>query len=507
MLRTLLIILALNMSLAQADAFRFHMLAEPHTLDPQSTAANSGNYIFQNIYRGLYRYHSQRGLILGGAKKCTRAHLRLTCLLNPNHHWSNGEPIVAGDYVRTFRRLIDPSKRSTQAELILSLKNARAIVRGEQKSEALGVLAVSDTVVRFDFDEEDAEFEFKLTNTAMAPWPVSGLREREAGAEMVTSGPYQIKEWRLGHWIKLVANPHFGLPASAHLPDVEAVVVEDDSTALRLYEAGKLNFLRRLTTFEVPRFKKSPELKQIQAARFDYIGFGPELLSQPALREALTKGVEYPEFLKMVGTISTPGCPSLPSRLLDRQPCYKFAPDQAKKLATAKAMDRKLEMYFSALGGEDISRISEWYQAQWKKSLGLTIELHPQEQIVYLSHLRKSPPALFRKGVSLDRPTCLAAAEIFTKGHPENYIQFNEPEYDRLVHHLSLQTTVAARKIACRRALEFLMNSHRLIPQGEYYFSILAKPTFQGWDLNELNQLDLTDLTEVGSKSSPTSGL
>ena len=50
------------------------------------------------------------------------------------------------------------------------------------------------------------------------------------------------------------------------------------------------------------------------------------------------------------------------------------------------------------------------------------------------------------------------------------------------------------RILLCRRAIERLLNSNRLIPLGEMYFTIMASPAFTGWDLNELNQLDLSEL-------------
>ncbi len=65
-----------------------------------------------------------------------------------------------------------------------------------------------------------------------------------------------------------------------------------------------------------------------------------------------------------------------------------------------------------------------------KKNLGWTVELRGQEQAVYLARLRDKPPDVFRKGVSLDRPTCLAALEVFLKGNPENYIALDDPKYE-----------------------------------------------------------------------------
>src|SRR6185503_14701153 len=97
-MRHLILLIVLSIQ-ASAEPFRFHLLTEPHTLNPQSTASMSGNYLYQNIYRGLFRYHSQKGLVKEGAKDCRRSGLKLTCTLNSAHRWSDGSKIKASDYV------------------------------------------------------------------------------------------------------------------------------------------------------------------------------------------------------------------------------------------------------------------------------------------------------------------------------------------------------------------------------------------------------------------------
>jgi oligopeptide transport system substrate-binding protein len=153
-----------------------------------------------------------------------------------------------------------------------------------------------------------------------------------------------------------------------------------------------------------------------------------------------------------------------------------------------------LEMQFSQMGGDDIARAAEWFQGQWKKNAGLKVELRSQEQTVYLRSLRVHPPAIFRKGVNLDRPTCTAALEIFIKDNPENFIHLNDPELEKRLKHLTKASKGRARKRACREAVDYLMSLNRLIPLGEMYFTLLAKKSYTGWTLNELNQLDLSQL-------------
>ena len=42
--------------------------------------------------------------------------------------------------------------------------------------------------------------------------------------------------------------------------------------------------------------------------------------------------------------------------------------------------------------------------------------------------------------------------------------------------------------------MDFLMKNYFLIPLGAIHFSMLAKPEFTGWKLNQMNQLDLSNL-------------
>lgn len=472
--------------IASAEPFRFHLFAEPHSLDPQTAASSSGNYLMHNIFRGLYRIDARAGLVLEGAEKCTRAPALLRCTLRA-WKWSTGETVTAADYVRSFRRLADPENKSTQSEILRTVKNWREVWSGALKPDQLGVEAEDAHTLVIRFAEEDPEFEYKLAQSALSPEPPRGIPARESARSLSANGPYKIAEWKKGSRVRLIANPEYpgGNPKR---PNVEALFVEEDSTALTLFESGKLSFNRRVVASEIPRFRKHPGFHQFPMARFDYVGFGPELANEVKIREALAQGVEFKDFLRIFDTRSQPGCPSLPARLLERVECLDF---KAVKMTGV----RKLEFQFSKMGGDDIARAAEWFQGQWKKHAGLQVELQGQEQGVYLSGLRLKPPAIFRKGVSLDRPTCLAAVEIFTKGHPENFIRLDDPEYEARVLDLKRAKSETAKKKACTAAVSRLLKTWRLIPLGEMHFTVLADPKFKGWGLNELNQLDLSHLT------------
>jgi len=284
---------------AQTRPFRLHLLTEPSTLDPQAVSTSSGSYFHQSLYRGIYRFDANEGLKPDGAKACRQTQQNgdervWDCELEADK-WSDGSPIEAKDYVRSFRRLIDPKNASPQADLIFLLKNARRIWQGQAQVESLGIQAVSRRHLRFVIlrSEDDGEFLYRLIQPALSPQPPGGYPPRERARELKTNGPYSIQSWQKGVRVSLKPNPH-ARRAHERRPNVEALFIEEDSTAQRLFDAGKLDLLRRVVTSEIPRYKNHPGFFRRAMARFDYVGFSPKLDAR--VRKALVESPIYNQF-------------------------------------------------------------------------------------------------------------------------------------------------------------------------------------------------------------------
>lgn len=310
----------------------------------------------------------------------------------------------------------------------------------------------------------------------------------------MVNGPYRVAEWGNRGRIRLEANPHY--PDAQKRPAVEVLLVDDDTTALRLYETGHLNLLRRLPSILIDKYRSRADFFQVPLARFDYLGFGPALKDKPELRRALTLALDYDKLKELYHALGRPGCPSLPIHYMKRPPCYPFDQDEARALAANhRYPPLSLSVIgFSKMGGDDIQRGMEWLQGQWSQNLDWNFQLDGREQGMYLHQLQVTPAMVFRKGVSLDRPTCLAALENFTSQHRENYLKYHNPAFDLLVERLRLETQAHRRQDICQQAVETLMADHIMVPLGEIHFSMLQDQNFKGWEINELNQLDLTQL-------------
>ena len=59
--------------------------------------------------------------------------------LRPEARWSNGDRVVAADFLAALRRLVDPATASQYAQVIDVVANAHAIIAGKEPVASLGV--------------------------------------------------------------------------------------------------------------------------------------------------------------------------------------------------------------------------------------------------------------------------------------------------------------------------------------------------------------------------------
>ncbi|WP_413584101.1 peptide ABC transporter substrate-binding protein [Bdellovibrio sp. HCB274] len=461
--------------------FRLHLSGEPTQMDPNRQKTSASSYLLTNLFRNIYTYDDQKGLVpeLGS---CSREKSKaLVCKLNKNLQWSDDSPLTSADFLRTYRKMLNPKVAAPRADLLFKIKNAEDIYKGLKEPDTLGVIAPDATTLRFEFQGKAPDFEYNLASFLLAP-----TKENIK----VYSGPYKIKEWLQGQKIVLEPNPKYqgGHPQR---PLVEFLFVEEDTVALQLYEKNQLHLLRRLPTLFIPKSKSRNDFYWIPVIRFDYLGFGPDLQKDEALRKALTYSLNYTELQKLFSSKGRPGCAGLPdSWFPEKAPCFDFDLKKVPKIKTTKTYT----LLFSSLGGEDHKRATEWMQAQWLKNAGLSLHLETKENKVFINQLQTAPPAVFRKGVSLDRPTCLAALETFSSDSAENYIQLKDPEYEKILNQLGNAEKSSEQKKLCLTGVRFLMDRHLIIPMGAFDFAMLIKPEFVGWKFNQMNQLDLSQL-------------
>ncbi len=489
-------LISLSLGASAKTVFRFHSGLEPSAVDPVALNESTGGFMFSNLYRSLYRLDRDGLPVPELAERCefkNKERTRLHCYLKKGIAFSNGTPILSQHFVYAWRRLVDPKSGSRHGDLLYPIKGGAAVAAGHQPPDTLGVRASSDSILELQLEQPNAEIFVSLASPLLTPLLSEPPKSPDEFSQSITSGPYRIAAWERKTKIRLENNPHYFEKTSR--PDVEILMIDEDASALQMFDLGKLDFLRRLNVKEIPFRRDKPGFIFHPAMRFDYIGFGPRVSRDKNFRKALALSLNYDELTLAFKTPGQVGCPSFPERLATPWVCLKFNLKEAKRAwskVPENAKSSPLIVLYSKAGGEDIGRGMEWMQAQWKKHLGVKVELRPLENSMYLSELKQRSSDIFRKGVNLDRPTCSAALENFLSTSPENYISLQNMKLTSIIEKLRLSQTELERKNWCGKGLEIIVGDHYLIPLGEIYFSMLENQKFKGFYLTPLNQLDLT---------------
>lgn len=66
-----IVLLQLNPLEAKEPVFRFVLSVQPQSFDPAHFYGTEPSYLMMNLFRGLYRYDKEKGIIPEGAKKCS----------------------------------------------------------------------------------------------------------------------------------------------------------------------------------------------------------------------------------------------------------------------------------------------------------------------------------------------------------------------------------------------------------------------------------------------------
>ncbi|MCL5743383.1 MAG: peptide ABC transporter substrate-binding protein [Acidobacteria bacterium] len=162
-------------------------------------------------------------------------------------HWSNGTAVTAEDFVRAWRRVVDPKTAAPLANILYSVLNAEAINRGILKPEALGVRALGQFAFQVRLSRPTPFFVLLTSVPVLAALPpqVSGGPAGCAGQAfwtdpncMIGNGPFLLRSWRPYDRLVLVNNPHYYAAQLIRLGRIVLLPVADGTTNVNIYKAG-----------------------------------------------------------------------------------------------------------------------------------------------------------------------------------------------------------------------------------------------------------------------------
>jgi oligopeptide transport system substrate-binding protein len=496
---------------------------EPDTLDPQKARTDGAFNILRDAFEGLTAVGRDGGAVPAAADSWTvssdgleyRFHLRDAL------RWSNGDPLVAGDYVAGMRRLVDPATASPYAQMLEPVVNAAAITRGERPAVELGVSAPDDRTVVIRLHNPAPYLLGLLTQPGTFPVHRPSLAKYGVAyakpGNLVSNGAFVLTDWVIGSQVDLARNHHYWNDRATGVERVRFVHQPDPGTEFRLYRAGQID-----VTYVVPqqqfawiRENLPAELHISPQLSVYYYGFNltrPPFQGRPGLRRALSLVIDRDRLVTAVtGLGEAPAYGWVPRGVADYTPQqfdYASRP-YAERLAEARELYREagysdarpLEVEIRYNNGEVHSRLAVAIAAMWKEALGVKSTLYAEEFRALLQSIQaRSETQVFRSSWVGDYNDAFSFLQLLQSGFGINLTGYSNPRYDAMLAEATRQPDPARRRALLEEAERLMLQDTPVMPVYFYVNKHLVKPYVRGWQDNVMNVQYSKDLRRLGTK-------
>ena len=479
---------------------------EPPTLDPNKAQDSNSITILRGLVRGLVYFDKDLKIVPGLASswdispdaKTLTFHLR-------DAKYSNGDPIVAGDFVYSFKRLVDPRTAAPYSYVTAEIDGAPDLL-----AMAGAKPAPSDAMIQAAVDKlgvsapDDKTLVIKLNTpasyflTALTLWVFVPIQEKwitspnatEAG-NYVSSGPFILDSWKHNSDLVLKPNPNWWGDVKPTLSQLHFSLRSDPAADQAAYEAGELDMVQTPS----PDIKRvladsvlGPQVQQIPQFATTYYTFNnfqdPKLKSfktpgptaNKDFRIALTQAIDKKAFIDATyAGVGAPAnsfiMPGIPGYQPDLDP-YPFDLASAKEhmtkalaaLGKSSAADLgKLTFGFNSGAGHE-PRVAFLAEA-WRQAFGLQTEQIGSDFSVFLTQRTAGQYALARDGWSGDYPHANNQLNgLFTCQGGNNDSQYCNKDFDALIKQAAAEPDEAKQVALYNQAQTILMNDAAILP-------------------------------------------
>ena len=407
--------------------------------------------------------------------------------LNKKATYQDGRPVSADDVKYSWERALNPDTGSVTAENFLGdIVGAKDVSRGRATAIS-GLKIIDDTTIAVTLDAPKPYFLYKLT------YPTAFLvdkRQIESNPKRWTqkpngTGPYKLKEWKLGERIVLEAY------ANSHLGPPKLNTVRYDlagGSSLVAYEDGDIDVtgvgLDDLDRIQDPNDKLHAEYVTTPRQSIDYIGFNTNVppFDDPKVRQAFAMAVDRKKIAEVVLKGAIPVAngilpPGVPGATADDK-TKAYDPVAAKKLLAESKYAGKLPPITLAESGAGatVGPTEEAIIQFWKDNLGVEVKIQQAESATFFSDIDQGRYQMFHLGWIMDYPDPEDVLDVlFYSKSKQNNSRYSNP-IDQKLEAARIERDTEKRLALYREVEKILIDDAAWIPMFFDTTHALIKP-------------------------------
>lgn len=289
---------------------RIGLAADVATLDNNIADTPEDLNVINNLQDSLYGRQADGTVDLQLAESVDISDDNLTYTFHlRDAKYSNGETIVAEDFVYSWQRLVNPDTGSEYAWFAgaAGIANADEIAYGGGDINTLGVEAVDDKTLVVTLSTETPYFKYIMATPTFAPIDKDFGEEQgdQYGLSkdgVISSGPFVVDEWVVGgSEIKLKKNDNYWDADNIQADELVFQTVSDNQAAVLAYDSDTLDVVQ-ISGDQLSVYADDPalDIKLHSAIDYIYINHTNEYLANKNLRLAISYAVNKTEIAENV---------------------------------------------------------------------------------------------------------------------------------------------------------------------------------------------------------------
>jgi oligopeptide transport system substrate-binding protein len=423
---------------------------EPQSLDPAIVTGQLEGRLCLALFEGLTTRNAKGDIVPGQAENWTISPdgLTYTFHLRPGLKWSNGDPLTASDFVNSWERTLNPATLSEYSYQLYYLVNGEAYGTGKITDfSQVGVKAPDDLTLVVTLTHPTAFFLELTSFQTLVPVHLSTVkkygREWIKPGNMVSNGPYVLKEWRLNDYILVEANPNYWRPVPVHR--IKVLPTNSPVSCFNLFYSRKTDLIldtRSIPSTLVQDIEDQPYFHANPFGATSFVRFNVKRkpFDDVRVRKALALALDKKDIVTKITRAGEPIANTLvPPGNADYKPPegLSYNLDEARRLLAEAGYPNgqnfpEVNLLYAIRGNSP--QVATEMQALWQRDLGITsIHLRGQEWKVYLNTQQLIDFDLSLGAWIGDYNDPQTFIDMFVTDGGNNQTGWGDPQYDQML--------------------------------------------------------------------------
>jgi len=483
---------------------------EPQDLDPHIVTGVPEHNIIIALLEGLTISDPRGGSPLPGSAeswKISNDGKTYTFKIRKNARWSNGDKVVAEDFVYSWRRILLPSLGAQYADMLYIVKNAENFNKGLINDfSKVGVSAIDSNTLRVDLNFATPYFLKLLTH--YSTYPVHQETIEKFGSidtrgslwtrheNFIGNGPFILKDWKLNKVLIVEKNLTYWDSFNVTLNEIHFFPIDDVSREDRMFRAGYLHLSYSIPQEKIQSYKiKYPNQIHIDpyfGTYFYRLNTIKEPFTDPRVRKALSLAINRNDIVtKVVKGGQLEAFSFTPPDMEGYYPTteLEFNPKKARNLLKDSGYTSEnfpvVELLYNTSEGHQ--KVAQAIQQMWKVNLGVDIILTNVDWKVYLSREQTGDFNISRAGWIGDYPDPNSFLDLMVTGRGNNKTGWSNAEFDKLIALAASAINIDERNAYFNESEKILIDEMPIIPIYTYTRVYMLHPDVKGWYPNILD--------------------